>query len=251
MDDYLDSVESPEKAIDRSKELLHILHLGGFKLTNSLSNVPNLTDQIDGSLPSTAPKVIDSCEKDSSHVFGLKWDHTNDTLVVNRGTICAITKSLTQRFVLNLVSKVFDPIGFVAPFTVGTRLLIKDIWCVTRQHLDDELPQNRVQRFLVWSADLPKLEKIKIPRSYFTGPFDNVELHVFGESSQDIFSAVAFLRARVTTPTGKVKTKLAFVLGKARVAPMKEMTGHKTGLASSSTCRSAEERNYSSTYGNC
>ena len=34
MDDYLDSVESPEKANNRSKELVHILHLGGFKLTN-------------------------------------------------------------------------------------------------------------------------------------------------------------------------------------------------------------------------
>ena len=85
-----------------------------------------------------------------------------------------------------------------------------------------------VQRFLVWSADLPKLENIKIPRSYFKGPFDNVELHMFGDSSQDIFSAVAFLRARVTTPTGKVKTEL--VLGKARVAPMKVMTVPKLEL---------------------
>ena len=47
---------------------------------------------------------------------------------------------------------------------------------------------------------------------------------MFGDSSQDVFSAIAFLRARVTTLTGKVKTELAFVLGKARVAPMKVMT---------------------------
>ena len=32
MDDYLDSVESPEKAINRSKKCVHFLHLGGFKL---------------------------------------------------------------------------------------------------------------------------------------------------------------------------------------------------------------------------
>ena len=30
MDDYLDSVESPERALKRSKELVHLLHLGGF-----------------------------------------------------------------------------------------------------------------------------------------------------------------------------------------------------------------------------
>ena len=34
MDDYLDSVESPERALKRSKKLVHLLHLGGFKLTN-------------------------------------------------------------------------------------------------------------------------------------------------------------------------------------------------------------------------
>ena len=90
MDDYLDSVESPEKAINRSKELVHLLHLGGFKLKKFVSN---LADRIDGSPQSTEPMVIVSCQEDSSHVLGLKWDHTNDTLVVSRSTSCAITKS--------------------------------------------------------------------------------------------------------------------------------------------------------------
>ena len=230
MDDYFDSVESPEKAINRSKELIHLLHLGGFKLTKFVSNVTNLADRIDGSSQSTEPKVIVSCQEASSHVLGLKWDNTNGTLVVSRGTSCAITKSLTQRLVLSHASKVFDPIGLVAPFTVGARLLLKDIRRVTGQQCDAEPPQDMVQRFLAWSADLPKLENMKIPRSYFSGPFDNIELHMFCDSSQDIFSAVALLRARVTTPTGKIKTELAFVLGKARVAPLKVMTVPKLEL---------------------
>ena len=165
--------------------------------------MPNLADCINGSPQSTGPKVFVSYQEDSSHVLGLKGDHTNDTLVVIRGTSCTITKSLTQRLVLCLVSKVFDPIGLVAPFTAGARLLLKDIWRVTGQQWDDELPQDMVQRFLVWSADLPKLENIKIPRRYLSGTFDNIELHMFGDSSQDTFSAVAFLRAPVKTPTGE------------------------------------------------
>ena len=230
MDDYLDSVVSQEKSINRSKELVHLLHLGWFKLTKFVRNVPNPADQIDGSFQSTEPKVIVSCQEDSSHVLGLKWNHTNDTLVLSRGTSCPITKSLTQRLVLSFVSKIFDPIGLVAPFTVGARLLLKDIWRVTGQQWNDELPQDIVQRFLVWSADLPKFENNKIPRSYFSGPFDNIELRMFGNSSQDIFSAVAFLRARVKTPTGQERTELAFVLGKARWAPMKVMTVPKLEL---------------------
>ena len=214
MDDYLDSTESPEKATKRSKELVHLLHLGGYRLTKFVSNVPNLADQINGSPQSTEPKFVVSFQEDSSHVLGLKWDHTNDTLVVSRGTSCAVTKSLTQRLVLSLVSKIFDPIGLVAPFTVGARLLLKDIWRVTGQQWDGELPQDMDQRFLVWSADLPKLENIKIPRSYSSGTFDKIELYMFGDSSQDIFSAVAFLRARVKTPTGKEKQSLRLFWGK-------------------------------------
>ena len=134
VDDYLDSVESPERALKRSKELVHLLNLGGFKLTKFVSNVPNLADRIDGSTQSTETKLIASPKEDSSHVLGLKWDHNNDTLVVSRVTSSTVTKSLTQRLVLSLVSKVFDPIGLVAPFTVGARLLLKDIWRVSGQH---------------------------------------------------------------------------------------------------------------------
>ena len=156
-------------------------------------------------------------------MLGLKWDHNNDTLVVSRGTSSTVTKSLTQRLVLSLVSKVFYPIGLVAPFTFGARLLLKDIWRVSGQHWDEELPKDTVERFLEWSVELPKLAAITKPRSYFSGNFEHLELHMFGDSSQEIFSAVAFLRARVTTSSGPQK-ELAFVLGKARVAPMKFIT---------------------------
>ena len=53
---------------------------------------------------------------------------------------------------------------------------------------------------------------------------------MFGDDSQDLFSAVCFLRAQVTCTSGKITIELAFVLGKARVAPMKVMTVPKMGL---------------------
>ena len=113
LDDYLDSVESHERALNRSKELMHVLRLSGFKLTKFVSNVPSLADQIDGSQMSTEPKVIASAKEESSQVLRLKWDHNNDTLVLIRDTSSTVTKSLTQRSVPSLVSKVFDPIGLV------------------------------------------------------------------------------------------------------------------------------------------
>ena len=164
------------------------------------------------------------------HVLGFKWDHNNDTLVVSRGTNSTITKSLTQRLVLSLVSKVYEPIGLVASFTFGARLILKDIWHVNGQSWDDELPKDTVDRFLAWCVELPRLAEITIPRSYFSGPLQHLELHMFGDSSQDVFSEVGFLRAQVTCTFGEIVTELAFVLGKARVAPMKVMAVPKLEL---------------------
>ena len=52
---------------------------------------------------------------------------------------------------------------------------------------------------------------------------------MFGDSLQEFLKAVAFLRARVTT-SGGPQMELAFVLGKARVAPMKVTTVPKREL---------------------
>ena len=86
-----------------------------------------------------------------------------------------------------------------------------------------------MQRFKIWSSDLPKLYNLTIPRTFFSGSFDKLELHVFGDSSQDVFSSVAFLRAKVKSESQEC-TEIAFVLGKARVAPMKCLTVPKLEL---------------------
>ena len=53
---------------------------------------------------------------------------------------------------------------------------------------------------------------------------------MFGDSSQDVFSDGALLKAPVTTPFGKEKTEFAFVLGNAQVASMKVKTVTKLEL---------------------
>ena len=231
MDDYLDSMESPDEALKRSRDLVKLLSKGGFKLTKFISNVPGLLEELEDQSVESVPKVIGaSMEESSSHVLGLKWDHTKDTLVVSRGTSCDCSKAVTQRLVLSLVSKVFDPIGLVAPFTVTARLLLKNVWRLHDQSWDKKLPNEMIDQFSSWSSELPTLALLTIPRCYFSGPFEHLELHVFGDSSQEVFSAVAFLRALVSPPSENKRTELAFVIGKARVAPMKTLTVPKLEL---------------------
>ena len=140
---------------------------------------------------------------------------------------------MTQRVVLSLVSAVYDPIGLVAPYTVKARLLLKDIWRLNGQPRDDELPSDLVTKFVEWSKELPTLSDITFPGAYFVGEIEALELHLFGENSQDVFSAVAFLRAKVTAKDSGSTTEIDFVFGKARVAPMKALTIPKLELQAS------------------
>ena len=110
------------------------------------------------------------------------------------------------------------------------RLLLKDIWRLNGQQWDDELPPVLVTKFLEWSKELPTLSDITIPRAYFVGEIEALELHLFGDSSQEVFTAVAFLRAKVTAKDSGSTRELAFVFRKARVAPMKALTNTKLEL---------------------
>ena len=188
----------------------------------TICNVPNLSSKLNS--PETSAnnsKVIITAAinpETASHVLGLKWDHVTDTLVVSRGVNRELKDSVTQRSVLSFVSSVFDPIGFVAPYTVRARLLLKDIWRLSGQQWDDPLPIELCRRFTEWHSGLPVLGELIITRCYFDFPVDEYELHMFGDSSLDVLCSVAFLRAQKNAYS---KCQLAFVFGNARVAPMK------------------------------
>ena len=166
-------------------------------------------------------KDLSNESNDASYVLGLKWDHKQDTLKVSR-RICSrdCSKPITQRIVLSVVSAVFDPIGLIIPYTIKARLLLKEIWRVNGQRWDDHLPDDISDRSLEWCSALPKLEQFSIPRSFFPGIPEHIELHVFDDSSAEVFCAVAYLRGKIA---GATHTKVSFVFAKARVAPMKTL----------------------------
>ena len=48
------------------------------------------------------------------------------------------------------------------------------------------------EKFIEWHTGLPILGRLTI----FDTPVDQIELHMFGDSSQNVFCSVAFLRGR-------------------------------------------------------
>ena len=171
-DDYLDSLKTPQELLKRSQALKLLLIKGGFKLTKFLCKVKALADELNGNTESNMKEnetegLSDTQGNSSSDEFGLQWDNTSDTLIVSRGTSRNPQTPLTQWSVLRLVASFFDPLGLVAPFTVEARLLLKDIWRLSCQEWNNELPEGIAGKITEWTLYLPKLSDIIISRSFF------------------------------------------------------------------------------------
>ena len=224
IDDYLDLFENVTHAIKISRDLVSLLKLGGFNLTKFVSNADEIASAMnpeDCETSSSTIKEICNDAEQSSHVLELKCDHVKDTLVGSRDVDRSLDKAKTQRTVLSFVSSVFDPVGLVARYTIRACLLLKHLWKISGQSWDDDLPKDIRDKFLEWNSGLPLLGQLTIPRCYSTEPVDQIELHMFGDSSQDNFCAVGFSRARLSSSH---KTQIPFIFGKARVAPMKALS---------------------------
>ena len=169
MDDYLESSPTVNEATKKAQDLVEMLEKGGFKLTKFVSNVPSLVNNVDpnSQLSTESTEKVLATDEDTSHVLGLKWNHSSDTLVVSRGTTYDLNRPVTQRVVFSLVSSVYEHIGLFAPYTATARLLLKDIWRLSGQQWDNNLPEDVSEKFLEWAVELPKLSAITIPRCYF------------------------------------------------------------------------------------
>jgi hypothetical protein len=86
---------------------------------------------------------------------------------------------------------------------------------------DEPLSEAHARTWGAWLESLKHLCEVKIARQFFAGTPDlpsKTQLHVFCDASRIGYGVVVYLRAEID---GRVE--LAFVAGKARVAPVKQL----------------------------
>jgi hypothetical protein len=78
------------------------------------------------------------------------------------------------------------------------------------------------EEWLNWKASLPELEKNSVPRCYKSRDIlaSDAQLHLFSDGSELGYGACAYLR--LVDTEGNVNCSL--VLGKSRLAPLKQTT---------------------------
>ena len=217
MDDFVKSVTSAEQAIEIYNMLRAMLERGGFHLTKWISNCELTLTSIDQADKSPSSSKTFEAEPTSPSILGLQWNVDADNLEVCRGMQKEIPVKITQRAVLSHVSAVFDPLGIVSPFTIRMRLLLKSIWKENGQSWDKELNEENRHAFEKWASEMIRVNQMVLKRTYFESGVNKVVLQIFSDASLEALCMVAYLRKQE-------RGEVAFVIGKCRVAPIRNMT---------------------------
>ncbi|GFX89717.1 uncharacterized protein K02A2.6 [Trichonephila clavipes] len=159
-------------------------------------------------------------ESTTSLVLGLIWDKNSDTLEIDSESLKFDEKEkITKRKILSLVSRVFDPIGFLAPVVIQPKILLQATW-KTKEAWDDKVNDEIRKKFLKWRKQLKYFKNIKIPRWLGVMEESNLSIHTFVDASKTAYAACIFLRS--DSNTGSVTVQL--LQARSRITPMKTIT---------------------------
>lgn len=122
---------------------------------------------------------------------------------------------------MRVSAKLFDPLGLISPFIIGTKILFQ-ILCKNKVGWDEELEGNLAKRWNQLTKELEVLSTIKIPRCYYLVDKVLVEqqVHGFCDASEKAYAAAVYLRSVYSS--GDVSVRL--ISSKTRVTPMKGQT---------------------------
>ena len=129
---------------------------------------------------------------------------------------------LTRRGILSTISSVYDPLGIAAPFLLVGKQILQDL-CRTKLSWDEEVSEEFRVRWENWKSQLPALERFSMERCFKPENFGTVvsrQIHNFSDASSTGYGQASYLRIE----NAKGDIHCAFLMGKARVAPVKTTT---------------------------
>ncbi|XP_065140047.1 uncharacterized protein [Paramisgurnus dabryanus] len=222
VDDGLASVDTEAEAIQLVKEARDLCNTGKLRLHKFITNSKKVTATIPKGECTEGATDFDLAlgeQPKVERVLGIQWCITSDKFHFR---VQVKEKPFTRRGVLSTVASIFDPLGFIAPFIlVGKRILKR--MCQDKTGWDEPLPDDLKPHWEAWLRDLHNLSLVKIARCYVPSSFKDVqqyELHHFSDASVSGYGVGSYLRS--VNKSGEVYCTL--VMGKARVAPTKVTT---------------------------
>lgn len=130
---------------------------------------------------------------------------------------------MIRRGILSAVYSILDPLGFIAPYVTKAKLPLQTL-SRTRFGWDDPLEEADKEQWKRWLDDLLKVQELQVDRCFKPkgfGEVKEVQLHLFSDAFCQGYVAVAYFRFKDVTH----RVHCAFVIAKARLAPVREIFG--------------------------
>ena len=221
VDDGLKSVKTVNEAIVLIQKSKEMCKQGGFRLHKFISNHKEVIESIPVEDHAKGIKDLDIEHEElpSERVLGIEWCVESD---VFQFRISLKDKPFTRRGILSTVSSIYDPLGFAAPFLLQGKRILQDL-CKEKVEWDDPIHDELRARWEKWRSELVLLEEMKITRCYKPNDFGklkSIEVHHFSDASADGYGQCSYLRL----VDDKNRVHCSFLLGKARVTPLKPVT---------------------------
>ncbi|XP_076648090.1 uncharacterized protein LOC143356360 [Halictus rubicundus] len=226
MDDFLASRATVQEAACLVRDVEKINVNANFEMHGWVSNEERaLSGASNRELSRNGENPL--CTHKGERVLGLFWDTRSDTLGFNM-EIAKIPKDLlngkkipSKREYLRVVMSVFDPLGFLSRLMLMSKILMQEIW---RSGIgwDDQIRVEEQKGWLSWVKRLRDAREIRLPRCLSPNGthYTKADLHVFCDASLKAYAAAAYLRFEVENAPARV----AFIMAKTRVAPLKPMS---------------------------
>ncbi|KAL4005475.1 hypothetical protein ACER0C_005188 [Sarotherodon galilaeus] len=221
VDDCLKSVGSEDEAVLLFHNLKAACQMGGFRLTKWISN----SRVVLASIPDTEKaKEVKDLDLDQDvlpieRALGVQWCVQSDSF---KFRIAIQEKQPTRRNILSTASSIYDPLGILAPVVLPAKRILQEC-CRLKIGWDSVIPQHLAQQWNEWLNDLELLQGFEVTRSFKPAHFGGTsfaQLHHFCDASEEAYGTVTYLVQK--SWNGQVHC--SFVMGKARVAPLKHTT---------------------------
>ncbi|XP_075990340.1 uncharacterized protein LOC142985992 [Anticarsia gemmatalis] len=211
--------DTVEQAIEVAKNINHILQRGGFTLQKWSSNSIEFLEQFESAQHSKQVK-IDMKLHGTIRTLGLSWNMGEDTMHYHLDN-APFSGIVTKRKILADIHRLFDPLGWLAPAIVPTKILIQKLW-LKRSSCDDEVDPETEKEWISIRDSFTHLKDVKLQRwlQCTNKDIKNVTIHGFCDASNKAYGAVAYLRVLVEDH----RYETAMIAAKSRVAPVKPVS---------------------------
>ncbi|XP_068150211.1 uncharacterized protein [Drosophila tropicalis] len=194
-DTYVDDIPTGCNSVGEhmklKDQLILLIDEGNFKLRKWSSNSWSFLK----SIPKEDCLHGHASIEDNVKILGIPWNPGRDELLVNTPMI-ATKQAFSKRALLSDLSKVFDPLGFVAPTTVLLKLIFQECW-FSAISWDDPIPETLRRRWQAIVKELPLLSHCRISR-YIAASSPHIELSGFADASTQAYGAVIYSRVLTT-----------------------------------------------------